>query len=211
MNLGRIDDVWRRWTSSADLLSGMALRMAFDLQPTIGDDRVALRPIQADDFDALYAVAADPLIWEQHPSKLRYQRDVFATYFEGAMQSKGALLVTEAESGEWIGCSRYYDLDESQGSVAIGYTFLARKCWGGSYNRALKTLMLDHAFRFVQRVIFHVGRDNTRSRTAMARLGGVLIGEEPIRYYGEQPNINVIYKIDAVDWATLRTREALSK
>jgi RimJ/RimL family protein N-acetyltransferase len=172
----------------------------FELQPNIENRLISLEPLRADDFDALYAVASDPLIWEQHPNKNRHQRDIFATYFQGAIESGGAVRVVDKATGELIGSSRYYDLDEAQRAVAIGYTFIARTHWGGHYNRALKALMLEHAFRFVNRVIFHVGAGNLRSRRAMEKLGGVLIGEMAMSYYGEPSHQNVVYKIDAADW-----------
>lgn len=174
--------------------------MPFELQPTLSSARVHLAPLRADDFTRLYAVACDPLIWEQHPNQSRYQHQVFHNYFQGAMESGGALLITDATSGAAIGSSRFYDLDESAGTIAIGYTFLARKYWGGASNRALKTLMLDHAFGCVARVIFHVGEHNMRSRTAMDRLGGVIIGKTPIAYYGEAAAVNIIYAIDRDSW-----------
>jgi RimJ/RimL family protein N-acetyltransferase len=172
----------------------------FERQARIENERVRLEPLLPGDFDALYAVAADPLIWEQHPSKNRYQREVFATYFEGAIASGGAFRVLDNATGALIGSSRYYDLDEAQRAVAIGYTFIARSHWGGHYNRALKTLMLEHAFKFVDRVIFHVGAGNLRSRKAMEKLGGVLIGEVAMSYHGEASHPNVIYKIDRIGW-----------
>ena len=63
-----------------------------------------------------------------------------------------------------IGSSRFYDLETGKGKIVIGYTFLSRDYWGGSFNRELKTLMLDHAFRFVDAVVFHVGERSVRSR-----------------------------------------------
>jgi RimJ/RimL family protein N-acetyltransferase len=185
--------------------------MRSDLQPRIENPWIRLEPLGAGDFEALYAVASDPLIWEQHPNRNRYQREVFAVYFEGAIQSGGALRVIDNTSGVLIGSSRYYDLDEAQRSVAIGYTFIARKYWGGQANRALKTLMLEHAFRFVDRVIFHVGAANLRSRKAMEKLGGVLIGEVTMSYHGEQSHPNVIYKIDGADWALSKPARAASR
>ncbi len=179
------------WTDTA---------VQFELQPTIENRRIRLEPLRADDFDVLYGVASDPLIWEQHPSKNRYQRDIFATYFKGAIESGGAARVIDNATGRLIGSSRYYDLDEAQRTVAIGYTFIARSHWGGGYNRALETLMLEHAFQFVDRVIFHVGAGNLRSRKAMEKLGGVLIGEVAMSYHGEPSHQNVVYKIDAADW-----------
>ena len=172
----------------------------FELQPTLADPRVRVRPLHDDDFESLHAVAADPLIWEQHPNPTRWQREVFRTYFAGAMASGGALLVSDTASGALIGSSRYYDLDIPGSQVAIGYTFFARRCWGKGYNRALKALMLDHAFRFVERVVFHVGAANRRSRIAMERLGGQLIGEVQMAYHGEAMHTNVVYAIERAQW-----------
>jgi RimJ/RimL family protein N-acetyltransferase len=182
--------------------------MKFDLQPTIHNDLIRIEPLEAGDFEVLYAVASDPLIWEQHPNKQRYQREVFQNFFKGALESQGAFRVLDNGNGELIGSSRYYDLDEAQRQVAIGYTFIARSRWGGNYNRALKTLMLDHAFRFVDRVIFHVGVDNWRSRKAMEKIGGIYIGEEAVAYVGEPSRPNAVFKIDAADWANRSRKSA---
>ena len=166
-----------------------------NLQPTLANDLVTIVPLQTSDFERLYSVASDPLVWEQHPNKDRYKREVFENFFEGAMASKGAFLVLDNSTGEVIGSSRYYDLDLENKSVFIGYTFLARACWGGQYNRALKKLMLDHAFTFANKVLFHIGKTNIRSQTAMERLGGKKIDEISIAYYGEATKTNFVYEI----------------
>ncbi|HZH02417.1 MAG TPA: GNAT family N-acetyltransferase [Myxococcaceae bacterium] len=170
-------------------------RPALDLQPTLTDDRVLLRPLQPGDFEALYAIASDPLIWEQHPNPLRYQRPVFETYFAGAIQSGGAFLVVEAATGSPMGSSRFYDHDPSARSVLIGYSFLGRRYWGGPSNRAVKTLMLDHAFRFVDHVFLHVGAENRRSQRAMEKLGAQRLGERTVAYHGEPETTNLVYRI----------------
>ena len=56
---------------------------------------VTLRPLRADDFEAVYAAASDPLIWEQHPSRNRYQEAVFQEFFDEAMASGGALVARD--------------------------------------------------------------------------------------------------------------------
>lgn len=176
--------------------------MSFELQPRVQNKLIRLEPMEADDFDALYAVASDPLIWEQHPSKNRYQRQIFEAFFKDALESGGALCVIDNTTGELIGSSRYYDLDESRRMVSVGYTFIARSTWGRQYNRALKALMLDHAFRFVDRVVFEVGAGNIRSRKALEKLGGINIGEVSVSQEGENSQ-NVIYKIDKNDWVRI--------
>src|SRR5262249_43887909 len=128
--------------------------MPFELQPTLAGDLVQLRPLRRDDFDALYAAASHPLIWEQHPQNDRYKRDVFQRYFDGAIEAGGAFAVVDRVTGKIIGSSRYHGYDESASEIEIGWTFLTREHWGGRYNHEMKQLMLDHAFRFVDRVVF---------------------------------------------------------
>jgi len=147
----------------------------FDSQPTLRGERLTVRPLLADDFDALFAVAGDPLIWAQHPVPDRYQRGVFSRFFADSLASGGALVVL-GEAGEVIGSSRFHGYSESAGEVEIGWTFLARSCWGGPVNRELKNLMLEHAFRFVERVVFLVGPANHRSQRALEKLGAVRVG-----------------------------------
>ena len=150
--------------------------MPFELQPTLQGTLVRLRPLRPEDFPALFAVASDPLIWEQHPEPDRYTENVFKKFFQGAMDSGGAFLISDASDDRVIGSSRYFGYDEKKSVIEIGWTFLARSHWGGRYNREMKDLMLRHAFRFVNTVVFLVGPDNIRSRRAVEKIGGVQTG-----------------------------------
>ncbi|KIA95528.1 acetyltransferase [Pedobacter kyungheensis] len=175
--------------------------MYFDLQPTLANDLIQIVPLKETDFEALFAVASDPLIWEQHPNKDRYQREVFENFFKGAMDSKGAFIVYEKETGKIVGSSRYYDLDETDSAVAVGYTFIAREFWGKGHNHALKTLMFDYAFRFVDKIILHIGATNFRSQKATEKLGATKVGEIEVAYYGEPVKWNFVYQVDKARWA----------
>ncbi len=150
--------------------------MTFDLQPTLRGELLTLRPLRPDDFDALFAVASDPLIWEQHPASDRYREDVFREFFREALESGGALVVLNARDGRIIGSSRYFGYNPERSEVEIGWTFLARSHWGGAYNGEMKRLMLDHAFRFVERVVFLIGPHNYRSQRAVEKIGAVPAG-----------------------------------
>src|SRR5689334_3930011 len=116
--------------------------MPFDLQPTLRGSLVVLRPLRADDFEALFAAASDPLLWEQHPEHNRHEREVFERYFEGAMESGGAFAVLDARDGRdvIIGSTRFHGYDEAASEIEIGWTFLERRYWGGAYNREMKQL-----------------------------------------------------------------------
>ena len=170
--------------------------MPFELQPTLTGELVQLRPLRVEDFQELYSVASDPGVWEQHPVSDRYEEDVFRGFFREAIESGGAFAVVERASGRIIGSSRYYGFDEQRREIEIGWTFLARAYWGGVYNREMKALMLNHAFRFVDAVIFLVGRQNWRSQRALEKIGGVRIDETRERA-GHQHVIFRITKADA--------------
>lgn len=171
--------------------------MTFNLQPQhLQNQLIQLVPLQPNDFEALYKVASDPLVWEQHPNKLRYQRAVFQNFFEGAILSKGAFLVRDAQTNEVVGSSRFYDFDQNDKSVLIGYTFIGRKFWGKEYNKALKKIMLDYAFEHVDKVYFHIGAQNFRSQKAIEKIGAQKVGEQEVEYYGEDSKLNYIYQIN---------------
>jgi N-acetyltransferase len=170
-----------------------------NLQPTLKNDILILEPLQATDFEALFAVANDPKIWEQHPNPNRFQRPDFQNYFKGAMESGGALLIRDAETNEIIGSSRYTQLDLAKSCIQIGYTFLARSHWGGKFNPILKKMMMNHAFQTVENVHFYIGSENLRSQIAMERIGGKKIGEEVVAYFGEASKLNFIYEIKKED------------
>jgi N-acetyltransferase len=148
----------------------------FDLQPILTGELLRLRPLRPEDWNDLYAVASDPLIWEQHPVNDRYKEEVFTEFFREAMASGGALIVVDARDGQVIGSTRFHGYDEEKSEIEIGWTFLARSHWGGTYNREMKQLMLQHAFRFVNSVIFLVGPQNLRSQKALEKIGGVRVG-----------------------------------
>lgn len=149
----------------------------FELQPTLTGRRIQLRPLVPDDFDALLRAASDPLIWEQHPESDRHEPAVFQRYFDGAIASGGAFAVIERSTGRIIGSSRYCHLVPGR-EVEIGWTFLEREFWGGACNAEMKSLMLDHAFRFVPQVVFVVGEHNRRSRRALEKIGARLLRRE---------------------------------
>src|SRR5581483_3239267 len=106
----------------------------------------------------------------------RHREDVFRAFFAEHLATGGALAVLDQQTSEVIGTSRYHGYEPARSEVEIGWTFLARRYWGGTYNGELKRLMLDHAFRFVDRVVFVVAPGNLRSQRAVEKLGAVRAG-----------------------------------
>lgn len=175
----------------------------FDLQPTLIGELIELRPLRPQDFDALFAAASDPQIWEQHPESDRYQRKVFQRFFDGALESKGAFAIIERKSDRIIGSSRYCNLDLANREVEVGWTFLEREFWGGTYNCELKRLMLEHAFRFVDRVVFVVGEDNIRSQKALAKIGASFLKKAQLPAADGIVRTNVVFVIAAKSYRAI--------
>lgn len=166
----------------------------FELQPHLVGELLEVRPLRPEDWESLFAVASDPLIWEQHPAQDRYKEEVFREFFREALESGGALIVIDRKTQKIIGSSRYFGFDPEKSEIEIGWTFLARSYWGGEYNGELKRLMLDHAFKFVENVVFLIGPENLRSQKAVEKIGGVLTEPRNKMIRGKAVE-NVVYQI----------------
>ena len=160
---------------------------------------VQLIPLSETDFERLFEVASDPLIWAQHPSSDRYKLDPFRSFFDEAIQGKSAFLIIEKDTQKVIGSTRYYDYNPDNSSIAIGYTFLARQYWGGLYNKSTKYLLLNYAFQYVDNVYLHIGGNNIRSQVATTRIGAVKTKEFSIERNGQQA-LKFEYVIEKKNW-----------
>ena len=156
----------------------------------------SLEGVAESDFESLYAVASDPLIWEQHPESNRWQRNVFSVFFaNGLANDLGCFVIRERLTQEVVGSTRYYGYDETDRCVRIGFTFLARKHWGTSANREIKDAMLKRAFKLCESVLFDIGPENRRSITAVEKLGGV--------YSHTESPTKAVYVLKSSQWASV--------
>lgn len=172
-----------------------------DRQPVLEGERLLLRPLREADWEALFAVASDPRVWEVHPCNDRWQEPVFREFFADALAKGGALAVVDKATGAIIGSSRFQGYDPEQSLVEIGWSFLAPAYWGLGYNAEMKQLMLAHALRFVERATFRVGADNIRSRKAMGKIGGVLLDRVDLVDYRGQQLPHVVFEITREQFA----------
>lgn len=189
------------------------MRTALNLQPTLFNEIIVMKPLEQSDFEEVYLAASDPLIWQQHPDSDRFRRDIFQEYFDGAMKSKGAFTVLDACNREVIGCTRYYDYSPKDSEVYIGWTFLKRSHWGGKFNGEMKKLLIDHAFTDVTKVKFHIDSFNRRSQEATKKMGAKFIGQYEQNEGRHGPRTTFIFEITAADWCNLkdmRTKDASS-
>lgn len=161
---------------------------------------IALEPLQPSDYERLFQVGSDPEIWAQHPDSNRYQPDGFRVYFGKLMETDMPFLIIDKTNDNVIGATSYYQYDATASHIAIGFTFLAKAYWGGITNKMVKAMLLDHAFQFVDTVIFHVREHNFRSQAALAKLGAVKTKAYPAP--ADPSSIQLEYKISKAQWLT---------
>ncbi|MFC6268085.1 GNAT family N-acetyltransferase [Frigoriflavimonas asaccharolytica] len=174
--------------------------MNFSLQEILENELVKIIPLEEIHFGKLFQLAKDEEVWSQHPNKNRFQRAIFQNFFIGAIESKGAFSIINKTTNQFIGSTRFYNFNEIENSIFIGYTFYGKEFWGKNYNAIVKKLMLDYIFKYVEVVNFHVGTENYRSQKAMKKLGAKNLGTLEIAYFGEESKLNILYKIKKVDW-----------
>lgn len=171
-------------------------------QPVLDGERLHLRPLRADDWDALYAVAADPLVWEVHPAHDRWREPVFRAFFDEALAEGGALVAIRKADGGVVGSSQFRACPISPEDIEIGWTFLARECWGTGLNPEMKRLMVGHALSDYPRVLFRIGETNIRSRKAIEAIGGRLTDLVEDGEYKGSPVRHLVYQINHTDFAS---------
>ena len=166
-------------------------------QPTLETERLVLRPLAETDREALFGIASDPAVWEQHPIHDRWRRDVFDAFFDEGLASGGALAVCDGRDERMLGMTRFDRFDPDEGGVVeIGWTFLAPRCWGKGYNPEMKRAMLAHAFAHVALVEFRVGDTNYRSRNALEAIGAARTTRYELGRYQGKRVVHLVYEID---------------
>ena len=140
-------------------------------------------------------------------------RDGIAAWVEQAlaMRDAGLQLPFAIVAGDRVvGSTRFYDIDLSVPTLAIGYTFHAASVWRSHVNTANKRLMLGHAFDTLgaQSVFFHTSHINLRSQAAIERLGakqdGILRAHR--RHKDGSLRDTHTYSITAPEWPAIRQR-----
>ena len=174
--------------------------LPFDPVPVLAVGPYLLVPLLPTDFEALYAVAADPEVWAQHPNKNRYERTVFQIFFDGAINSGGAFKIIDTHTDTIIGSTRIYDYNPENSTILIGYTFLAKAYWSKGANPMIKRMMLDFLFQYVDIVLLHVGVDNIRSQISIERIGATKTDCIKVAYIGEPERENFVYAFRKDNW-----------
>lgn len=184
--------------------------MAFNAQPRLSSALLTLRPLAEADFEGLYLAASSPETWAGHPKHNRWQRDVFESYFDFLLATETTLVAVDNSTGgaheaRIIGCSRYYPAPDIPDSMSIGFTFLDSLYWGGVWNRAMKTLMLDHAFETFDEIWFHIAPSNIRSQKAAEKIGAEYAYTANLAVAGDATE-TLCYRISKTAWQNEKSK-----
>ena len=161
---------------------------------------VDLRPLRKTDYESLYQVAADPLIWQQHQIKDRWKKDKFDLYFDECLVSEKALVILKKADMTVIGCSRYANVTAHPNELEIGWTFLAREFWGGQFNQSVKHLMINHAFKYADAIVFFIDRNNVRSQRAVKKIGASQVTNSALIKSYNRPESDLVFRITKTQW-----------
>ena len=149
-------------------------RTDFHATPVLAGSSVRLEPLTREHASALLAAADDDAVFAHltfvRPRTLADAEEVVDRYLSGPQVP---WVQVEVASGEVVGMTSYYDVDAGLRTVAIGWTWLARRVWRTGVNTEAKLLLLSRAFDDLGcvRVVWHTDIRNERSQAAIARLG----------------------------------------
>lgn len=144
----------------------------------IENNRARLSILKQDDFENLVHFAIqEPEIWKYSFDKIAGSEN-FKKYIVKAVNNKELgneipFIIYDKEANSYAGCSRFYDINDNQKTLKIGYTWYGNSFQQTGINRHCKFLMLMHAFKELEmeRVGFEVNNKNQKSISSLEKLG----------------------------------------
>lgn len=191
----------------------------FNKEYVLENERVLLRPLREDDYTHLKSFAEqEPGLW-QYSLVSAAGADGMQRYIELAAQARKEkreypFIVFDKMKQVYAGSTRFYDIQTSNKSLQLGYTWYGRDFQGTGLNRHCKYLLLQFAFEImgVERVEFRADAENKRSIAAMQGIGctveGILRKHAPRPQGGRRDSI--ILSILKEEWEN-GVKEQLAK
>jgi len=154
------------------------------------DERVLLRPLEADDYELLLPFALN----EQDLWAYSLVNPAGATgmqqYIEQALKARAEckeypFIVYDKGAEQYAGSTRFYDIQLHYNTLQLGYTWYGKAFQRTGLNRHCKYLLLSFAFEDMgmERVEFRADNNNAKSIAAMKAIGctveGVLRSHTP--------------------------------
>lgn len=144
---------------------------------TLTGSIVILEPLSLEHADRMREAVRDGELWRLWYTSIPSPEKV-EEYIQTALgmrENAGALpfVVRDRDSNQLIGCTRYFNVDEINQRLEIGYTWYSESYQRTAVNTECKYLLLTQAFEKLDAIAveFRTHWHNHRSRAAIARLG----------------------------------------
>ena len=155
----------------------------FESDIILENERVLLRPLALSDGSLLaHFVEEEHDLWKYSLVAINNSTDLenyIQTAIEARVQKTSyAFIVFDKLLNEYVGCTRFYDMQLAYQTTQLGYTWYSKKCWGTKLNENCKHLLLEFAFDQIgfERVEFRADNNNKRSIAAMQKIGCTIEG-----------------------------------
>lgn len=189
-----------------------------NVEPVILEGKfVRLEPMRFDHLPAMCKAGLNPSLWEWTTTHVKDEGDM-ERYLRAALadQALGTALpfvTIDRKSETVVGSTRFGNIDTKNRRAEIGWTWIKPKWQRTQINSEAKLLMLTHAFELWKciRVEFKTDSNNKKSRTAIARIGGVeegILRNHMIRDNGRYRHSAYFSIIDS-EWEVVRENLAL--
>lgn len=182
---------------------------------TLPGHGVRLEPLSLTHVQGLVEASADGALGAlNYTATPHATRDSVSAYIQAALdgQAMGIMLpfAVLRDDGTVLGSTRYYDIDLSVPTLAIGYTWYRASAQRTHVNSACKRLLLAHAFETLgmRTVYLHTSHHNLRSQAAIERLGAHRDGviRQHKRHKDGELRDTVCYSILDAEWPAVRER-----
>jgi len=185
------------------------------------NDVVLLRPLQQEDFaHLLYFSLNEPSLW-RYSSTQPVGEEGLRNYIQSTLEARAGgkeypFIVFDKRTGRYAGSTRFYDIQPSNQSTQLGYTWYGKDFQRSGLNRHCKFLLLQFAFEELDllRVEFRAHSKNERSIDAMKAIGctveGILrsTGADPV-FGGRRDSI--VLSILKAEWEARVKKELAEK
>lgn len=183
---------------------------------TLTGQRLTLTPLSVEDATDYLVALSDHEAAREVTEHLSFDPpaslDDTRAHIIAAQQAPGRLAYVQriTDTGEFVGSTSFYEMTPATRSLAIGYTWLGKPFWRTGLNTDSKIIMLTRAFEGLgaERVVWHTDIRNTRSQSAIERLGATkegILRHHKIRRDGSWRD-TVQYSMLAEEWPDAKER-----
>ena len=182
----------------------------FDL--TLETNKVLLRPLEENDFDAFFPLAQDEDAWHYFTLNLadkeHLKKWMDASFADKAANTKRPFTIIEKKSNKIAGSMSLLNISMHDLRLEIGASWLGKEFRGTGVNRHAKYSLMRYAFDELhfERVEFKTDVLNTRARKGLEKIGGKEEGifRNHMTMWNDRRRNSIYYSVIKNEWPALK-------